>query len=313
VRAAPRGLILALFAAVVSGVAVWLNVQGVARVAQLGDAGTYTTAKNLVAAAVVTLGAVGIGGRWAPAGLGRPRGRAQWGALVGVSVIGGSVPFLMFFEGLARIGRDGALDAQAAHKASLLVGVAVLGPLLLRERLGLLQGVGVGLVTFGYLAIGTDVLGTDTTGLLLVAGAAVLWALESVVDRWLLSDVSVATVGVARLGAGAGWLLVLGLFTGDTAALARLGASGWGWALLTGSVLALYVALWLGALREAQAVDVTAMLALAVPVTAVLNRLSEGAPLSPWDVTAPILAGAAVVAFGTWNRAPRLEPRWVRV
>jgi drug/metabolite transporter (DMT)-like permease len=309
-RSSAIGLSLALVAAVVSGGSVWLNAQVLTRVEAFGDAGTYTTAKNLVAAVVVVVVAGLAGRRWGEAGFRRPRGTGQWTALLAVSIIGGSVPFLLFFEGLSRLGPEGAADAQAAHKASLLLLVAILGPTLLRERLGPLQGLGVAMVVFGYLSMGSDVLGSGTAGLLLVVAAAALWALESIVDRWLLSDLSVVTVATARLGVGALWLVLIGAFTGDTAALVRLGASGWAWAALTGLVLAAYAGTWLAALSRAQAVDVTAVLALAVPVTSVVNRLAEGAPLSPWYVLVLLLGGTLVVLAAAWNRPPHLEPRW---
>ncbi len=307
------GIVLALCAAVISGGAVWLNAQAVTKVKLFGDPGTYTTAKNLVAALVVIAVAAGAGSRWRPAAFSRPAGKVQWGALLVVSIIGGSVPFLLFFEGLAKLGKEGAPDAQAVHKASLLVLVAILGPALLRERLGALQGVGLLLVTVGYLSMGNDILGLAAPGVLLVIGAGALWAVESVLDRWLLSDVSVATVAVARLGAGVVWLLLIGLFTGDTAGLGSIGATGWAWAGLTGLVLAAYVGFWLAALSEAQAVDVTAMLAFAVPVTAVVNIVASGTPMNPWYVLVLVIGGVAVVAAGAWNRAPRLDPVWGRV
>ena len=57
-------------------------------------------------------------------------GRAQWLGLLGVGVIGGSVPFVLFFEGLAR-----AEATQAAFiQKTLVVWVALLAVPLLRER-----------------------------------------------------------------------------------------------------------------------------------------------------------------------------------
>ena len=58
-------------------------------------------------------------------------GRGQWGALAPIGVIGGSVPFVLFFEGLAR-----ASSPQAAflHK-TLVLWVALLAVVVLGERL----------------------------------------------------------------------------------------------------------------------------------------------------------------------------------
>lgn len=305
------GMVLAGSAAVVSGLAVWLNAQVVTRVEVVSDPGTYTTAKNLVAAVAILAVAGLSAGRRSPAALTRPGTRGQWVGLLLVSIVGGSVPFLLFFEGLASSGSP--VDAQAVHKASLLVFVVVLGPSLLRERLGPLQGAGMVLVVVGYLLMGDDFGAADAGGLILVGLAAALWALESVIDRWLLSDLSVTTVATARLGVGVVWLLLIGMFTGDTGRLGQLGATGWMWVALTGLVLAAYVACWLGALAEAQAVDVTAVLALAVPITAVLNSVMEDAPLPSPRVLAVIVVGVVAVAAASWNSRPRLDPVWGRV
>ena len=58
-------------------------------------------------------------------------GRGQWGALAAIGVIGGSVPFVLFFEGLSS-----ATSPQAAflHK-TLVLWVAVLAVVFLGERL----------------------------------------------------------------------------------------------------------------------------------------------------------------------------------
>ena len=111
--------------------------------------GVYTTAKNLVAAVVLLLvGAVATKGR-SEEGFTRPRTGRQWAGLGVVAVIGGSVPFLLFFEGLAR-----ASSVQAAflHK-SLLIWVVLLAWPLLGERIGPLQIVAIGLLLVGQAAL----------------------------------------------------------------------------------------------------------------------------------------------------------------
>lgn len=301
-RASTRaGVGFALGAAAVSGFSVWLNGQVVSRVEVFGDPGTYTTAKNLVAGAVVAAFALVLTARRSPHGFALPRARRQLWALVAVAVVGGSVPFLLFFEGLARSGAPG--DAQLLHKAGLLVFVAVLGPALLRERLGALQVGGVVLVLAGYWMLSSGPDGaTLGAGALLVLAASLCWAVESVIDRWLLADVSVATVGTFRLFGGVLVLLAIGAFNGDTAGLAEIGVVGWAWASLTGVVLAAYVGLWLHGLRGAQAVDVTAILTLAAPITALVALLVDGVAAPDPVGLVVIGCGAAVVAaVASWS------------
>ena len=124
------GVVLALVAAVVSGVAVFINAYGVKAV---GDATVYTTAKNLVAALLLgAVFAVSVGrrapsARWAPR---PPLTRAQLAGLVAMG-IGGSVPFVLFFEGLLHAS---SVHAAFLHK-TLVLWVALLAVPLLKERL----------------------------------------------------------------------------------------------------------------------------------------------------------------------------------
>lgn len=304
------GIVLALVAATVSGASVWLNAQVVARVDTFGDPGTYTTAKNLVAGTVVLLLAVVASSTGSRHGITRPSGRATWTALIAVAVIGGAVPFLLFFEGLAASGAPA--DAQLVHKAGLLAFVALLAPALLRERTGPLQLAGVGSILLGYWILSVDLGGVSPgRGLALVLVAALCWSVESVIDRWLLAGLSPATVAVARLFAGSLVLVVIGVFNGDTARLADLGPGAWGWVLLTGVVLACYTALWLYALANATALDVTAVLALAAPVTAIVAVVTEGSAIPDPVGLGVVACGAVLVASAASRRksTPVPSPR----
>ena len=119
------------------------------------------------------------------------------------------------------------------------------------------------------------------SGELLILAATLLWAIEVVVAKRLLGSLSSWTVGLARMGFGSvaliGWLLA----TGSGAALLTMDAAQWGWVLLTGVILAGYVATWFAALARAQAVDVTAVLVLAALITAGLNAVVNRTPLAP--------------------------------
>lgn len=264
------GMLLALATALISGVSVWVNASGVK---QFGDATVYTTAKNVVAA-VVLLAVVAVGSR-SGAGLTRPPGVGQWLGLLAVGVFGGGVAFVLFFEGLAR-----ASSTQAAflHK-TLVLWVAVLAVALLRERLQWGHWLAIGALLVGQAGLAGGVPGALGRPELLILAATLVWSVEVVVAKRLLASVSSWTVGVARMTVGSvaliGWLAVrgqldvLGAITGEQAR----------WALFTGLLLAAYVATWFAALARAQAVDVTAVLVLAVPVTALLQAVVDGAEL----------------------------------
>lgn len=286
------GILIALATATISGFAVFYNG---AAVRAFGDATVYTTAKNVVAA-VVLLAVVGAGARTG-ARLTRPRSAGQWVGLAVIGLLGGSVPFVMFFEGLSR-----ASSPQAAflHK-TLLVWVAVLAVVFLGERLSVLHLVAIGLLVVGQIGLIGGVADFGSAEMMILA-ATLMWSVEVVVAKRLLGGLSSWTVGVARMGLGSAALLVWVAVRGDLGVLASMTSDQVGWVLFTGVLLAAYVATWFAALQRALAVDVTAVLVLAAPLTAVLSNLVDGAPLRPdlgWLTV--LLVGGALAVWAGWR------------
>jgi drug/metabolite transporter (DMT)-like permease len=282
------GLSLAFLAAAISGLAVFINSYGVRAVK---DATVYTTAKNLVAAAVLV--AVVLSARSM-----RPKpvqGTKRLALLGVVALIGGSVPFVLFFEGLAR-----ATSTHAAfiHK-TLFLWVAVLAVPLLGERLRAAHLLAAGLLVGGLLALEGGLGGFSLAGgELLILAATLLWSAETVVVKRLLSDVAPMTVALARMGVGSAALVAWVAVSGRWATLTSLGANGWLWAAVTGAILGCYVLTWFTALARAQAVDVTAILVAGAVITALLKG-------TPQVGLILIAVGAVVVAVSASHR--RLE------
>lgn len=297
------GILLALATAGISGVSVFVNSYGVK---VWTDATAYTTAKNVVAA-LILLAVVSLGGRRTGARLTRPQSRGQWAALAAIGLVGGSVPFVLFFEGLAR-----ASSPQAAflHK-TLVLWVAILAVTLLKERLQWGHYVAIGLLVLGQAGLAGGVTTAFGSAEAMILAATLLWSVEVVVAKRLLASVSSWTLGVARMGLGSVVLLTWVALRGDIGALTGMSGEQAAWVLVTGLFLAGYVATWFAALSRAQAVDVTAVLVLAAPVTAGLNAIVNGTQLGPqlaW--LAMLLAGGALVALLGVRRGPQaLEAR----
>jgi drug/metabolite transporter (DMT)-like permease len=297
-----RGLALAFAAACVSGVAVFVNSYGVKRFA---DATVYTTAKNAVAATLL-LAALGAGARRAPSARpGRTLPRRTWIGLVALGVIGGSVPFVLFFEGLAR-----ASSVQAAfiHK-TLVVWVALLAIPLLRERIGALHVAAIGLLVWGQASLTKDLGGLRFgSGEAMILGATLLWAAEFVLAKRLLGSVRPATVAAARMGIGLAFLLAYVIATGRANDLASLSATQWGWALATGGILGAFVWCWYSALARVQASDAAAVLVAGAVVTAALASGVQHAPFAPNARGIALLAlGAAAIAAAMSRERPLAE------
>lgn len=307
------GLVLAGAAALISGVAVFVNAYGVKAV---GDATVYTTGKNLVSA-VLLLAVVGAVARSsATPVLQRPSTRAHWLGLAVVGSLGGCVAFVLFFEGLSR---SSSVHAAFLQK-TLVLWVALLAVPLLRERVGALQAGAIVLLVVGQAMSGESLGEVQDSlaatlrmpfgeGEALVLAAALLWSLEVVVAKRLLADLSSWTVALTRMVVGSvllvGWVAV----KGDLHQLVSLDAAQWRWVLVTGAILAAYVSTWFAALARAQAVDVTAVLVGAAVVTALLNAVWKHQPLGPQLTGLAVVAlGAAVAAAGALARDRQAVP-----
>jgi drug/metabolite transporter (DMT)-like permease len=287
------GVAFAFAAALISGGAIYVNAHAVKH---FGNATVYTTAKNGVAG--VLLVALALAPRRQISTV--LRGRTPL-ALVAVAVIGGSVPFVLFFEGLAR---SEATQAAFIQK-TLIIWVALLAVPLLHERFGLPHALAVVLLVVGQAALAGQ-LGTVAVGSgeVMILMATLLWSVEVVFVKYLLAWIDPRTLAAARMALGTLLLIVWLAVTGRVDDLTRLGTSQWLWVLLTGVLLTGYVATWYAALARAQAIDVTAVLVFGAVVTALLSGAVDGTSI---DLTGTILvtAGTALVVLLALKRPHR--------
>jgi drug/metabolite transporter (DMT)-like permease len=294
------GVLLAIATAVISGVSIFVN--GLA-VKQLPDPALYTTLKNGIAAVLLlALAAMTV----RPASV-RAIPRRSWGWLLVIGAIGGSIPFVLFFTGLAQAS---APSAAFIHK-TLFVWVALLAVPLLGERLGLAQIAALAVLLIGQAMILTPSGVTWGTGETLIAAATLLWAVETIVARRVLVTVPSAVVAAARLGFGLIVLVGYLAFTGGLSGIAALQPVQWAWVLLTGLFLASYVATWFAALQRAPASLVTAILVLGAPVTAAIQGLQSGkVPTGPVlaGQLLVLLAGVAIAAVAMRRRTLAADP-----
>lgn len=284
------GVMLAIATALISGFAVFINGYGVRAWVAEGVASptTYTTFKNLVAAfALLGVGLIATR-RQSSNGLNRPASAKQWFGLGAVAVIGGSVAFALFFEGLAR-----ASSVQAAflHK-TLLIWVGILAVGFLHEKVRPIHIAAVGLLVWGQFVL-MGGLGGFSFGLgeTMIFGATLLWSVEIIIAKRLLSSLSSTTVAVARMAGGAALLVLWGWLGGGFGAMGALALTQIGWVLITGIVLAGYVGTWYAALARAPALDVTAVLVGGAVATAALRYVVDGTQL-------PSMEGLVLVGAG---------------
>ena len=309
-RANVPGIYVAGATAMVSGVSIFVNSYGVKSVA---SPSVYTTAKNIVATAVlmVTWSLIARvrrhrGGspatqdrspRDVVASRERTIAQRMWRylALAYVGVVGGGLAFVLFFNGLAR----SQPDTSAFWRDTLLPWVALLAMVFLRERIRWWNVVAIALLVAGEIIVtgGVGHLGARP-GELDVLASSVLWSLEIVVAKVLLRDMTPATISTIRMGVGAAALLVYVCVSGNSHALIALNWHQLMWVVVTGALLAAYVATWMTALSRARAVDVTSVLVASTLVTWILQALAGAATIKPPVTGLILIAMGALLVLG---------------
>jgi drug/metabolite transporter (DMT)-like permease len=291
-----KGLLWALATALISGVSVYVNKFGVA---QVQDPFIYTTLKN----SLVAFGFLAALSFTASLRELRAFTPSQWAIWVGLGLIGGGIPFLLFFQGLAVAS---APSAALIHK-TLFIWVALLAVPLLDERLGWWQIGGLGILAVGqWLLQPPSALGWGT-GELFIISATLLWAIETILAKKVLASISARTAALGRMGIGA---LVMWLFLGLTGraegAIALTGTQ-WLWVAITAMLLMAYVWTWYRALKAAPASLVTSVLTLGAIITVGLAMPFEGKGLTESQVVALAVMTLGAMVFAV--RLPRRSPQ----
>ncbi|MGC1419461.1 MAG: DMT family transporter [Acidimicrobiales bacterium] len=311
------GMYVAGITALLSGVSVFVNSYGVHSVS---SPALYTTAKNAVAAMVLGLAAL-VGWRIrqrspgsAPANFvtsgpsdASRHGAGHWLGLTYVGIVGGGLAFVLFFNGLAA-----STPASAAFwRDTMVLWVVVLAVPILREKVQWWNVAAIALLVSGEIIVagGVGQL-APTRGELYVLTSTVLWAIEVVVAKRLLREVSPATISLVRMAVGTLALVGYLWVNGSLSSLVALDAHQIAWVLATGLLLSGYVATWMTALARARALDVTSVLVASAVVTWLLQLMAGTAATTTATIgLVLIVAGAGLVVWAGAARALRSTRR----
>ena len=291
--------ILALSTAVISGVSGFINKFAVSG---FNNPVLFATIKNSLVA-VFILGILMIIGRKAEL---KALNAKQWIQLSLIGIVGGSVPFALFFTGLSQ---TSAINGALIHKM-LFLFVAVLAIPFLKERMAWQQWLGIAIIFFANFFVGGFVGFKLNAGELMILAATALWAIENIIAKKVLENVSSLTVAGARMVFGSVLLLAYIFLTSGFADIAKLSGSNWTWTLLTAGFLAGYVLTWYTALKHAPATYVATLL---VPATLVTNLLSAifitGTFSAENLMTAVLYAGGIVLLIWFATRLPASQEK----
>jgi drug/metabolite transporter (DMT)-like permease len=291
-HSATFGYVFAALAAVISGVAVYVNSLGVKT---FSDPVLYTALKDGFVGVVLLLPLVFSPGWRAEY---RRLDRKTWAWMIALALTGGSVPFALFFTGLKMT--TAATGAVVNHFQFVLVAIFAL--VFLREKIRPAMWAG-----FAVLLLGT-MLGTNlhalkwNEGAWLIGASTILFAIDFVIAKHLLRGLATLTVMTARMTIGTAILFVYVIGIGHLGQAAHLTVTQWEFVLATGAILLLFTITTFTAIRHASVSAVLAIGTAAPIITTLLQVTSTGTLKLDFGSVAGLVvilvAAAAVIVIG---------------
>lgn len=292
--------ILAFSAAGISGLANFLNKIAVTAIP---DPIFYTFLKNGLSA-LLLLSVLVLSSRWQEV---RQLSKHDWLKLVLIGVIGGSIPFILFFVGLSM---TSAVSASLIHK-TLFIWVALLAIPFLGERIGKIQWAALGLLLFGNFFLGSWQQLAFGKGELMIFAATLFWAIENIIAKRALQNISSLLLTSGRMILGSLILLLVVLWQGSIGFVAALNYQQWALTLIISILLFGFVLAWYSALARASATLVASLLVPASLITSLLSLIFQAKALTFVESLSSgliILAMAILVWSNRYARAGKYAP-----
>jgi len=256
-----RSLLLVFMTALVSGVSIYLNKYAVKGM----DSTIFTFSKNIT----VSLFLFSTILLFSNYGEIKKLTFYEWKKLIAIGLVGGSIPFILFFKGLSMTtGTAGSL----IHKTMFLY-VLVLAPIFLKEKLNKFVLLGSALLLFGnYMMLKPQLVLNQ--GNMMILAATLFWALENTLSKYTLKELSGNVVAFGRMFFGSLFILTYIIMAGKAPLLTQLTMPQLSWIAVTSSLLFLYVITWYNGLKHVPVTLATSILLLGAPITTLLKFIT---------------------------------------
>lgn len=258
-----KGIYLVLITVLISGLANFFNKFGLEVLGK--NAYQYTTLKNIIPAIILSVFIL-TPFIWPKL---KKLTKNQWLKLFLIGLIGGSIPFLLFFKGLSL---TSAVSASFIHK-TLFIWVAILALPILKEKFSKIQLLAVFILLGGNIIFGGFKSFSWGYAHTLILIATILWAIENVIAKITLKDVDFLILAWGRMFFGSLILIGFLAWTNNISGLFTINYSQFLWLALVGLLLTGYVITWYGALKKLPITIVASFLVLASPITTLLNNI----------------------------------------
>ncbi|MDZ7798297.1 MAG: DMT family transporter [Patescibacteria group bacterium] len=258
-----KGYLLVSLTALISGFSIYLSKFGLSVV----NPYIFTTFKNVVVAFFL-LSLILLFRKWSKI---KALNRKQVFKLILVGLIGGSLPFLLFFKGLTL---TSAVHGSFIHK-TMFVWAGLLAVIFLKEKINKKLFFGIIFLLLGTALVMQINPSPLNLGDAMIGLAVLFWAGEQVLAKHLLKNISSLIVGWGRMFFGS-LLLILFLWgRGEISYLTQINSSQLIWTLVTAGLLLFYVLSWYAGLKRLPVSTACCFLALGAPVTLLLSLIFE--------------------------------------
>ncbi|MBI4226241.1 DMT family transporter [Candidatus Roizmanbacteria bacterium] len=295
-----KGILFAFLTSIISGIAIFYSKISVAKINPL----VLTTSRNLYVGILFII-LFFLSKRWKEL---KKLKRSQWLTLIFIGLIGGWLPFYLFFTGLQF---TQAITANLIHK-TLFIWVTILAVIFLGEKLNFNYLISFLFIVFAnfYFTKPSLALGK---GEVMILTATLLWSIENIIAKKVLKSVSSELVGLFRMGIGALLLSFTAIFSGKASLLLTINNQQLTIIIIGGTILFFYVFTWYKALKFAPASLVTLILSFAVVVGNILNGSIAGVKFLPKDFYSSLLIGVAMLFILSHSGLSRIYSRlWMR-
>ncbi|MBU0461410.1 MAG: DMT family transporter [Nanoarchaeota archaeon] len=276
-----RGYWLVLLTALISGASIFLNKFGVEGI----NPYVFTWSKNILVSVFLLVLIL----FFKEIKTFKTLNKKQWLQLGAIGLVGGSVPFLLFFKGLAM---TPSTTSALLHK-SMFIFVAVFAVFFLKEKLNKYFLAGAGLLFLGNLLLIKKLsFGFGISDMLIIL-AVLLWSVETIISKKALAGMPSRIVALGRMGFGVLFILVFLLFTSNISYAAALTLPQIGWIVFTSVLLLLYVSTWYAGLQKISASSATCILVLGSAITTLLSFAYSG------TIAIGEIVGVGLIMLGT--------------
>ncbi|EKD56701.1 MAG: hypothetical protein ACD_58C00119G0007 [uncultured bacterium] len=193
----------------------------------------------------------------------------KWGQLVLIGMIGGGIPFLLFFKGLSL---STAAGGQLINK-TMFIWVGLLAFMFLKEKFSKWQLFALAILVIGNYFLATPKSWIFGQGELLVLIATLFWSAETIITKIVLKNMPSILLAWGRMFFGS--LIMLGYLavTNKISLYESLNLNQMFWIILPSLLLFAYVWFWFSSLKYASATLVTSILVIASPITTLLSSI----------------------------------------